>query len=150
MAVAVVCGCVHSETKSPGKEKGEKKLKDLEASIKAQKNRADSSPISTVRILHRHHFSSELQRMSVVVDVKRKHGASASPAITEGKYCLVKGSPEAVETLLAKGKVLSSLLPCIPPPLSPSLSWFSLFGCVCVSVSLSVYLSVSLFPSYVQ
>ena len=43
-----------------------------------------------VRILHRHHFSSELQRMSTVVEVAPKGGGAAQCR------CLLKGSPEAV------------------------------------------------------
>ena len=43
-----------------------------------------------MRILHRHHFSSELQRMSAVVEVAPKGGGAAQCR------CLLKGSPEAV------------------------------------------------------
>eukprot|EP00002_Diphylleia_rotans_P031255 TRINITY_DN6487_c0_g1_i1.p1 TRINITY_DN6487_c0_g1~~TRINITY_DN6487_c0_g1_i1.p1 ORF type:complete len:1188 (+),score=202.34 TRINITY_DN6487_c0_g1_i1:53-3616(+) len=46
----------------------------------------------TVRIIHRNHFSSNLKRMSTLCHVE---GAS-----DDGYYCLVKGAPETVATLL--------------------------------------------------
>jgi len=48
----------------------------------------------SVRILHRYHFSSALQRMSVLAHV------AAAPGNTDGTYALVKGSAEAVGRLL--------------------------------------------------
>eukprot|EP00501_MAST-03F_sp_TOSAG23-6_P000377 GSMAST32.ASY1.ANO1.386.1 assembled CDS len=57
-----------------------------------------NSAVSSSKILHRYHFSSKLQRMSVVCKVEgRQNGLSS------GKYCLVKGSPEALRSLLAEG-----------------------------------------------
>ena len=47
-----------------------------------------------VRILHRYHFSSALQRMSVLAHI------TAAPGVAEGTYALVKGSAEAVGRLL--------------------------------------------------
>ena len=76
-------------------------MADLEKLIKGQKTRSTSSPVGQVKIVQRHHFSSELQRMSVVVDVSAK----GDGAVSSGKYCLVKGSPEAVLKLLASGNV---------------------------------------------
>ena len=53
--------------------------------------------VKSVKIVHRHHFSSKLQRMSVVCDVVGQNGGPS------GACCLVKGSPEAVGALLAPG-----------------------------------------------
>lgn len=47
-----------------------------------------------VRILHRYHFSSALQRMSVLAHI------TAAPGVADGTYALVKGSAEAVGRLL--------------------------------------------------
>jgi len=55
------------------------------------------STVKSVHIVHRHHFSSKLQRMSVVCDVAGQNGGPS------GACCLVKGSPEAVGALLAPG-----------------------------------------------
>ena len=57
----------------------------------------------TVRIAHRHHFSSALGRMSVVAQVKGLANAPGAEA-EDGVLCLVKGSPEAVGPLLAGAK----------------------------------------------
>ena len=51
----------------------------------------------SVRIHHRHHFSSSLGRMSVIAH------ARGHPSMPDSVMCLVKGSPEAVGPLLAKG-----------------------------------------------
>ena len=51
----------------------------------------------SVRIVHRHHFSSALGRMSVIAQVKGLQEGSHS----EAGMCLVKGSPEAIGPLLA-------------------------------------------------
>lgn len=48
-----------------------------------------------VRIVSRYHFSSALQRMSVIADVTMANGRSRCAA-------LVKGSPEAIKSLLAE------------------------------------------------
>lgn len=59
----------------------------------------ETSPIKSVRILQRFHFASALQRMAVVTEVSLRHEATG---LTEsGRYCLVKGSPEALAVLLA-------------------------------------------------
>jgi len=47
-------------------------------------------------IIHRNHFASKLQRMSVIARVHDGHSAKI--------YSLVKGSPEIIETLLASEK----------------------------------------------
>jgi magnesium-transporting ATPase (P-type) len=46
--------------------------------------------VKSVHIVHRHRFSSKLQRMSVVCDVAGQNGGMT------GGCCLVKGSPEAI------------------------------------------------------
>jgi len=97
---ALAAGPQNGATKK-AQEKNSKKVADLEKLIKGQKTRSSSSPVSQVKIVQRHHFSSELQRMSVVVDVQAK----GDGAVSSGKYCLVKGSPEAVLKLLATGNV---------------------------------------------
>jgi cation-transporting ATPase 13A1 len=65
-------------------------VKDSEAKIKKQE---EQKPVS-VKILARHHFQSELQRMSTVVEVTEDGKTQ--------KLGLVKGSPEAVKTLLVQ------------------------------------------------
>eukprot|EP01134_Creolimax_fragrantissima_P000954 CFRG0954T1 len=50
---------------------------------------------TTIKVLHRHHFQSRLQRMSVVAQVS---GAKESAGPTT--YVLCKGSPEMIQTLL--------------------------------------------------
>jgi cation-transporting ATPase 13A1 len=54
-------------------------------------------PVKSVHIVHRHRFSSKLQRMSVLCDVTGQNGGNS------GACCLVKGSPEAIGALLAPG-----------------------------------------------
>eukprot|EP00924_Labyrinthula_sp_SR-Ha-C_P016340 snap_masked-scaffold_6-processed-gene-0.16-mRNA-1 protein AED:0.04 eAED:0.07 QI:0/-1/0/1/-1/1/1/0/1437 len=49
--------------------------------------------VKQIKILHRNHFSSKLQRMSVICRVKRKSGEDEISVV-------VKGSPEAVQNLL--------------------------------------------------
>jgi len=73
----------------------EKQLVDARERVTEAKAKAKKSPLKSVKIQHRHHFSSKLQRMSVVANVDRE----ASP---HGAVCLVKGSPEAIRSLLAK------------------------------------------------
>jgi cation-transporting ATPase 13A1 len=72
-------------------------INTLQAGIREAKERAEKSEIRKVEILHRYHFSSALQRMSVVVNI------SSVNASFQGKCCLVKGSPEAIQKLLSDG-----------------------------------------------
>jgi cation-transporting ATPase 13A1 len=60
------------------------------------------SPVASVRILARFHFASQLQRMAVVAEVALRPGGQGL-AEGAGRYCLVKGSPEALRPLLAEG-----------------------------------------------
>jgi len=87
------------ENKDPNYAKLSKRLEALEALLKAQTGRAARSPVASATIQARHHFSSELQRMSVVANVRTK--AANSSTLPPGRYCLVKGSPEAVGALLS-------------------------------------------------
>jgi cation-transporting ATPase 13A1 len=68
----------------------EKIVKDNEAKIKKQEEQKSLS----VKILTRHHFQSELQRMSTVIDMTE--GDNGKPQ----RMGLVKGSPEAIRALL--------------------------------------------------
>merc|ERR1719487_1071936 len=67
-------------------------VKDSEDKIQKQQNQKAVS----VKVLTRHHFQSELQRMSTVVEITE--GENGKPQ----KMGLVKGSPEAVKTLLVQ------------------------------------------------
>ncbi|KAI9918104.1 hypothetical protein PsorP6_013043 [Peronosclerospora sorghi] len=67
--------------------------KDLERARERRWGQAINQKDISVQILHRHHFSSKLQRMSVVAKV---HLGSKGMCVRS----LVKGSPEAVATLL--------------------------------------------------
>ncbi|KAJ8599753.1 hypothetical protein CTAYLR_003391 [Chrysophaeum taylorii] len=60
-------------------------------------NKAKPSAYRRVRIVSRYHFSSALQRMSVVAEVTTVESRSSKYA------ALVKGSPEAIKSLLAEG-----------------------------------------------
>jgi len=70
----------------------EKQITDLEREIQAAKMKAGKLNCTSVQVLHRHYFSSSLQRMSVVCKVRTFD--------TTSWHCLVKGSPEAIGTLL--------------------------------------------------
>jgi magnesium-transporting ATPase (P-type) len=81
-------------------------LAALDSAAAAAKESAQRSLVHSVRVLQRHHFSSALQRMSVVVSCQGREPYS-------GLYCLVKGSPEALLPLmdpaqLPKWSVLST------------------------------------------
>ena len=72
----------------------------LDSAAAAAKESAQRSLVSSVRVLQRHHFSSALQRMSVVVQCQGREPYS-------GLYCLVKGSPEALLPLMDATKLPS-------------------------------------------
>ena len=59
------------------------------------------TPLSCLFFPPRHHFSSALQRMSAVAIVRGLGASSARPRASA--LCLVKGSPEALSTLLREG-----------------------------------------------
>jgi cation-transporting ATPase 13A1 len=53
-----------------------------------------------VQLLHRYHFSSKLQRMSVLGQVKRSQKVGGVAEATNQAWCISKGSPEAIKKLL--------------------------------------------------
>lgn len=83
-----------------------KALDAAEAAAAAEKSRAAKAPTESVRILHRFHFASRLQRMSVIAELEdRGNGTADAPG--DGAYVLVKGSPEALKPLLTEGSAPS-------------------------------------------
>jgi cation-transporting ATPase 13A1 len=74
----------------------------LETKISDSRRRAESAPYSSVQVVQRHHFSSHLQRMSVVCKCTKNssNAGGKSKADNEDWVCLVKGSPEALGQLL--------------------------------------------------
>jgi magnesium-transporting ATPase (P-type) len=91
----MISGLKATQSKLPPAKQEEinKRIANLEKKADEIKKRAQKGGVTSVRILHRHHFSSQLQRMSVVC---RVNGVSAQA----GTCCLVKGSPEAILKLL--------------------------------------------------
>ncbi len=79
-----------------------KKVDTLRKIASERKIIANKSPIKSIHITTRHHFSSKLQRMSVVAKVEPN-----GPNIAQGNYCLVKGSPEALKKLIKKDLIPS-------------------------------------------
>ncbi|KAL1529584.1 hypothetical protein AB1Y20_000527 [Prymnesium parvum] len=77
-------------------EKMKKEIEATQKTIKEITTAAERSDVKSVRILHRHHFSSALQRMSTLASVTNRSGGQEI-------RCLVKGSPEAVGRLLSEG-----------------------------------------------
>jgi cation-transporting ATPase 13A1 len=78
----------------------QKKVEALRAASNQRKGNANKSPLKSIKITTRHHFSSKLQRMSVVATVTPN-----GPTLMHGTYCLVKGSPEALKKLMVKEQV---------------------------------------------
>ncbi|KAJ9454587.1 putative manganese-transporting ATPase PDR2 [Diplonema papillatum] len=80
-----------------------KRHKELTSQIASLKQEAAAMKEQTktdklaVKIKHRFHFSSQLQRMSVIAEV-----TGMQPNTAPQHYVLVKGSPEAIQKLLAK------------------------------------------------
>lgn len=74
----------------------EKEEKSLRSKITLSNEKVANSRFTAVEVLHRHHFSSKLKRMSVVVKCHEKSSSQSK----ESYYCLVKGSPEAIQSLL--------------------------------------------------
>ncbi|RYG68159.1 hypothetical protein EON64_05810 [archaeon] len=94
----------------------EHEISILQEKAEASKQKLQTSQYTAVHVVQRHHFSSALQRMSVVAkcaarpsksDQTEKGGGSSSSA-GQGLdwFCLVKGSPEALRQL-----ILPSVLP---------------------------------------
>merc|ERR1712137_538377 len=60
-----------------------------------------SHPLESLKILQRFRFLSKLQRSSVLVQLVSGKGKDS--VLKNGVYSLVKGSPEAIKSLLAEG-----------------------------------------------
>ena len=73
-----------------------KQITSLREVITDAKAKAKSALFASIKIVQRHHFSSALQRMSVVAKCTDVDGQ-------QEWYSLVKGSPEAVLSLFAPG-----------------------------------------------
>eukprot|EP00928_Gymnodinium_smaydae_P014577 TRINITY_DN15366_c1_g1_i1.p1 TRINITY_DN15366_c1_g1~~TRINITY_DN15366_c1_g1_i1.p1 ORF type:complete len:1530 (-),score=419.39 TRINITY_DN15366_c1_g1_i1:49-4638(-) len=89
-------------TEADRKEKSEKEalVQGAEEALKESEEQDAKHPLESVQILQRYRFLSKLQRSCTVVRVAmRDEGA----ALRSGRYALVKGSPEAIEKLLAEG-----------------------------------------------
>lgn len=68
-------------------------------------SKALAGSVQKAHVLHRFHFASQLQRMAVIADIAvvgGSGGRAGTAAFKPGRYCLVKGSPEALGQLLAK------------------------------------------------
>eukprot|EP00756_Hemistasia_phaeocysticola_P025021 Hpha_TRINITY_DN15984_c2_g6::TRINITY_DN15984_c2_g6_i1::g.72856::m.72856/K14950/ATP13A1, SPF1; manganese-transporting P-type ATPase len=79
--------------KNPKRKKEvEKQLEEVKKAVKEDQEKSKKDKTS-VHILHRHHFSSKLQRMSVVAEIENGPGGK------RGLCALVKGSPEQLATL---------------------------------------------------
>eukprot|EP01034_Spumella_vulgaris_P021380 gene21380-27410_t len=98
------------------KETLEGEIKALEAKLVVSRQKASSALYSTIQVIQRHHFSSGLQRMSVVCRCSSKtkdfsapsdSGSNNSSSSSDHWYCLVKGSPEAIKQLLVPSAVPS-------------------------------------------
>ena len=74
----------------------QKQITDLDKKIKEAKAKASKLKCRKVQVIQRHYFSSSLQRMSVVCKVSFE----SSLKIKDSWYCLIKGSPEAIKSLL--------------------------------------------------
>jgi cation-transporting ATPase 13A1 len=85
----------------------DKEIKNFETKIDQSKRKASAALYSNVQVLQRHHFSSALQRMSVVVKCNNRGTGLVGTMQNTGSsssgdhwYCLVKGSPEALKKLI--------------------------------------------------
>lgn len=77
--------------------------------LEVAKARAHDCPYGAVQVMQRFHFSSQLQRMSVLCKCTRNKKYNDSETNGAGGeqvdwFALVKGSPEAVYTLLTPGQ----------------------------------------------
>lgn len=78
--------------------------------LAAAQRKASNALYQRVQVLQRHHFSSKLQRMSVITicnNEQDKGLASKTSSQTNELYCLVKGSPEAIKSLLVADHIPS-------------------------------------------
>lgn len=75
----------------------------LREKLQLAKEKASRSPYKRVQITQRFHFSSHLQRMSVICRCKRNTAVGGDEGYDW--FSLVKGSPEAIQTLLVEGSM---------------------------------------------
>jgi cation-transporting ATPase 13A1 len=87
--------------------KTETEIRLLEEKAEESKHKASTALYNSVQVVQRHHFSSALQRMSVVVKCSKRTNRSdtsshpqSSSSSADHWYCLVKGSPEALKALI--------------------------------------------------
>ena len=74
----------------------------LREKLQVAKQKASRSPYKRVQITQRYHFSSHLQRMSVLCRCERNAAVSGDEGFDW--FSLVKGSPEAIHSLLLEGR----------------------------------------------
>jgi magnesium-transporting ATPase (P-type) len=74
----------------------------LREKLQLAKQKAARSPYKRVQITQRYHFSSHLQRMSVLCRCERNAAVSGEDGFDW--FSLVKGSPEAIQSLLHEGR----------------------------------------------
>ncbi len=86
--------------KRPNDKNLKKRLELLHKAEGERKAAGEKCPVASAKILHRYHFSSKLQRMSVVARLAPNHAAPANADDFRGDFALVKGSPEAIKALL--------------------------------------------------
>jgi len=76
-------------------------ISECEKRISESKIKMSKAFCTSVKVVQRHHFSSSLQRMSVVCKcITTSTSSSGSKSTTTDTYCLAKGSPEAIFSLL--------------------------------------------------
>ena len=63
----------------------------------------------SMRVVHRHHFSSALKRMSAVVSVQNPGSSSTEYIVT------VKGAPETLRSMVSKSYVAVLCIQCMFP-----------------------------------
>lgn len=81
----------------------EAEIRSLELKAEQSRVKAASALFHSVHVMQRHHFTSALQRMSVVVKCSNQGNSKAGDSSSSSGhqwYCLVKGSPEALKTLI--------------------------------------------------
>lgn len=88
-------GAIANAPRPPDASMVEKQIANVDREIQAAKAKAARLNCQSVQVMHRHYFSSSLQRMSVVCKVNKFDSVSW--------HCLVKGSPEAIGSLLREG-----------------------------------------------
>eukprot|EP00041_Stephanoeca_diplocostata_P039356 m.1618071 g.1618071 ORF g.1618071 m.1618071 type:complete len:1536 (+) comp25376_c1_seq1:138-4745(+) len=96
---------IASASNAEAKARLEQRVESLTKSIAESQRHVEALPVASVKILGRHHFSSKLQRMSTVGMVTGKSTSMGGGAKGSRPCVFVKGSPEAIKTLLVPGAV---------------------------------------------